>query len=155
VESAGPWEALPYRPDAPYIMDAYWLLSSDDPDNWDFPSGFVDLDTLKEDGRRYDYWFEIPEQWEEDYLKALLFHLNLGVYYCAGVINHVKDAYTKCESGIEKSLTQTIEQLQVEYAFLWMMARLGQFALFIVLAQTAASSFSEDKLSLFTLQYQR
>ena len=137
----------PYRPS--YIVDDAWVMNDYHESTGNaFPPGF-DLETLKKEERRYDYWNQIPlDSWERDYLTALQHHLELGVYYCAGVINHIKDSYTKCESGIEKSLTQTIEQLAVEYAFLWMMAGLGQFALFVVLAQTAASSFSEDKLSI-------
>jgi len=142
----------PYRPYSTF-NDAWGMIEYYN--NYGvMPLGF-DLDTLKTVERRDNYWDEIGNDWDRDYLLALQHHLNLGVWYCAGVINHVKDSYTKCETGIEKELVQLVEQLQVEYAFMWMMAGLGQFALFIVLAQTAASSFSEDKLSLFTLQYQR
>ena len=143
----------PYRPSLTFI-DAWEMIDYYDYSGDYMPPGF-DINTLKTVERRDDYWAQFDPGFDRNYLLALQHHLNLGVWYCAGVINHVKDSYTKCETGIERELAQLIEQLQVEYAFLWMMAGLGQFALFIVLAQTAVSSFSEDKLSLFTLQYVR
>jgi len=47
TERGIPWCETPYRPYTT-IMNACWLASANDPENWDFPSGF-DLKTLKKD----------------------------------------------------------------------------------------------------------
>ncbi|MFW9969250.1 MAG: hypothetical protein ACFFDF_03555 [Candidatus Odinarchaeota archaeon] len=146
-KAANPLQSSNDRPYRPFLTfeDMHFLI-----DDETLPEGLDNFDTLKADGIRHDFWdnnFQDPG--DKKYLECLQHHLNLGVYYTAGVMNYVKDGYTKCEAGMEEALTQTIQVLAIEYAFLWMMAGLSNIALVIVMAQTAVSSALSGKLKIF------
>ncbi len=88
----------------------------------DLPDALHDLDALRQDKIRADYWNQIPSDWDSRYLHAFQNHLNVGVYYCAGVMNYLKGKYTECEKGIEEELTQKIQVLIADYAAMGVMA---------------------------------
>ncbi len=132
----------PYRPDLK-VQDVHWMLFGEE-----LPIGLEDLGTLRTDCLRYDYWENIPTEGDEKWLKTLQHHLNLGVYYSAGVMNNVIDGFVKCELGMEEELAQEIQIQIAEYAVICMMAAIGNLALVILFAQAGASSGIFKKLKI-------
>ncbi len=72
----------------------------------------------------------------------------MGVYYCAGVMNYLKDKYTECKKGIEEELTQQVQVLIINTAAMGLMALIGQAAVLVVFAHSAISIALGSKESL-------
>ena len=89
-------------------------------------------------------WDDIAEYFGDDrmWLETLQFHLNVGVYYCAAVINSLLVHYTGCSSSVEEDWNRSAAKFTAEYAFCFLFAFMGNFALLYVFTNTAISTLA-------------
>ena len=79
---------------------------------------------------------------DREWLETLQFHLNVGVYYCAAAINSLLVHYTSCSSSVEEEWNRSAAKFTAEYAFCFLFAFMGNFALLYVFTNTAISTLA-------------
>ncbi len=89
-------------------------------------------------------WYHIARYFGDDrtWLETLQFHLNVGVYYCAAAINSLLVHYTGCSSSVEEDWNRSAAKFTAEYAFCFLFAFMGNFALLYVFTNTAISTLA-------------
>jgi hypothetical protein len=113
-------------------------------DHPQFPYPYFDLEKPE---KRENYWENLNGD-DLDFLFGVNLHLNIGIYYMAAVLNHVKDWFVKCSGDIEDELTAVIVDMAIESTLLWLFIIIGNAATILALV----SSLTEKENILESVQ---
>jgi len=95
--------------------------------------------------KRGDYWLDLNIN-DDKFLAGIDKHLNIGIYYMAAILTHVKDWYVKCSSDVEESLTTVLLDMAIESTLLWLFIVIGNAA--TILALVSSLTKKDDVLEV-------
>jgi hypothetical protein len=88
---------------------------------------------------RYGDWDNIQGDDNERFLITQHHNFNVAIYYTAAVFNYLADQYISCITIDDKDILELMNQYQLEFPALMMIALAGAWATFFSIATTVAT----------------
>ena len=84
---------------------------------------------------RFDDWSDLDPGDDRDFLETIDHALNVAVYYCAAVLNHMKNYYTEC-LFIGEQVQEQLNELLIQYPLYVLLAVAGPIGTMFTVAET-------------------